>query len=114
MINKGGSLLYHQNSNPYGYRSKPKKTFLHKLSKQLVAVLIMMLMLMLLKYTNTDSTQLVTSKIKAAFYADYTTNTTLAIKTYSPSVKDIVGNLLDRYSETNEPEDETVPVNASN
>jgi hypothetical protein len=106
--------MYYQNQNPYGYRNKPKKTYLHKLSKQLVAVLIMMLFLMLLKYTNTDATKLATSKLTTAFYTDYTDKTTQAIKSYSPSVKDMVGNLLDRYSEKNQPEDDTVPVNASN
>lgn len=106
--------MYYQNQNPYGYRNKPKKTYLHKLSKQLVVVLVMMLFLMLLKYTNTDTTKLMTTKLKTAFSSDYTANTTQAIKLYSPSIKDIVGNMMDRYGETNEPEDETVPVNASN
>jgi signal transduction histidine kinase len=109
--------MYYQNQNPYGYRNKPKKTYLHKLVRQLVAVLILMLFIMLLKYTNTESTNIVNGKVKTVFNSDYTEKTTEVIKNYSPDVREVFNSFVSKYKNTEESdgfEEETLPVNVSN
>ena len=100
--------MYYQ--NPYGYRNKNKKNYLHKISKQLMAVLVLMLLLMLLKYTNSKGTEVINGKIKTMFYSDYTHSATQVFKNYSPDLMNILSRITDKYKTTDSIEGETLPV----
>jgi murein DD-endopeptidase MepM/ murein hydrolase activator NlpD len=71
------------------YKNKGKvwDTRLKKLSKQLMAVFIIMLVLMLLKYTKSSVSVLVNKRVKSVFYFDLTQNARNVLNKAYPEIK---------------------------
>jgi hypothetical protein len=96
--------MYYQNQ--FGYRSKARGTFLQRLlqrlSKQLMAVFILMLILLLLKYTTNGRTSFIVEKGKNIFYLDYTSQATEVFKTYSPDIGEFFYGLFNKVVQQNE------------
>lgn len=78
-------MMKRQNSSP-----KKDKSYITKLLKQLVGVLVVILLLMVFRFTNTDISNSINTTLKESFHKDYTTEVSEVFNKYSPGVKNAV------------------------
>lgn len=80
--------MYYQSQYRFKSKLKSLDIKLKKISKQLMAVLIIMLVLMLLKYTKGGFVDSANEGIKSVFYSDYTLNAKEFINVSYPKLTD--------------------------
>lgn len=80
--------MYFQDQFRYKSKLKSLDIKLKKISKQLMAVLIIMLVLMLLKYTKGGFVDSANESIKNVFYSDFTTSAKEYVNVYYPKITD--------------------------
>lgn len=80
--------MYFQDQFRYKSKLKSLDIKLKKISKQLMAVFIIMLVLMLLKYTKGGFVDSASESIKNVFYSDFTTDAKEFVNVYYPKITD--------------------------